>query len=276
MKRLQWAFTLAILSMAAGCSQSGERNGESPGKLVITGSSTVAPVVGEIARRFESLHPGVRIDVQTGGSSRGMADCRQGLSDIGMVSRDLKENEGDLIPYALARDGITLITHRDNPTGDLTDAQVKAAFSGAVTNWSELGGPDLPITVINKAEGRSTLELFLSHFKLASTDVKAHVIIGDNEQGIKSVAGIPGAVGYVSIGAAEYAMGREAAIRSLALNGIVPTLTGVGDGSFPLSRTLNLVVKSSPQGLLKEFLEFAQSEKVHDLLENFHLLPITD
>ncbi|HEU5093125.1 MAG TPA: substrate-binding domain-containing protein, partial [Nitrospira sp.] len=56
------------------------------GKLVITGASTLAPLIGEIGKRFESLYPRVRVDIQTGGSSRGVADTRQGLADIGMVS----------------------------------------------------------------------------------------------------------------------------------------------------------------------------------------------
>ena len=68
-----------------------------------------------------------------------------------------------------------------------------------------LGGHDAPITVVNKAEGRSTLELFTNYFKLMNSDIKAHVVIGDNEQGIKTVAGNPNSIGYVSIGTAEFA-----------------------------------------------------------------------
>ena len=75
-------------------------------QLVVTGSSTVAPVLSEIAKRYESLHPDIRIDVQTGGSSRGLKDARTGLADIGMVSRALKEEENDLTPYLIGIDGV--------------------------------------------------------------------------------------------------------------------------------------------------------------------------
>ena len=82
------------------CSNDGDKykteSGNLTGRLVITGSSTVAPLVSEIGKRFESSHPDVRIDVQTGGSSRGITDTRQEIADIGMASRALSEEESDL------------------------------------------------------------------------------------------------------------------------------------------------------------------------------------
>lgn len=77
----------------SACGQNGSDVSSTP-PLVITGSSTVAPLAAEIAKRFESLHPGTRIDVQTGGSSRGIADARSGVADIGLVSRSLKPTVG--------------------------------------------------------------------------------------------------------------------------------------------------------------------------------------
>jgi phosphate transport system substrate-binding protein len=91
------------------------------GKLVITGASTLAPLIAEIGKRFENLYPAVRIDVQSGGSSRGVADARQGLADIGMVSRAMKDDERDLSAFPVARDGVCPILHRENPVQALTD-----------------------------------------------------------------------------------------------------------------------------------------------------------
>ena len=96
-----------------------EESSSLSGKLVLTGSSTVAPLAGELGKRFESLHPGVRVDVQMGGSSRGIADARQGLADIGMCSRALKETESDLLAFTIARDGICIIVHKKNPVTSL-------------------------------------------------------------------------------------------------------------------------------------------------------------
>ncbi len=173
-------------------------------KLIITGSSTLAPLVMEIGKRFEAQHPGMRIDVQTGGSSRGIADVRQGLADIGMVSLQLNEHERDLFGTVIAHDGIGLIFHASNPMTALNEAQVIGIYRGEIINWKDVGSVDAPITVVHKADGRATLDVFLKHFNLSHSQVKAHVIIGDNEQGIKTVAGNLNAIAYVSIGTAEY------------------------------------------------------------------------
>ncbi len=87
---------------------------------MLSGSSTVAPLAAEIGKRFESLHPGVRVDVQTGGSSRGINDARAGLADIGMASRALKASEGDLSSFTIALDGISVIVNRSNPAASLS------------------------------------------------------------------------------------------------------------------------------------------------------------
>ena len=133
-------------------------------RLVITGSSTVAPLVSELGKAYEADNPGVRIDVQTGGSSRGVADVRQGVADLGMISRELAAEEADLWGDAIALDGISLILHQDNGVSALTSDQVAAIFTGEIDNWQELGGADAPITVVNKAEGRATLEIFFFFF----------------------------------------------------------------------------------------------------------------
>lgn len=246
------------------------------GKLVITGSSTIAPVMSAIGKRFESLHPAVRIDVQTGGSSRGVTDARQGLADIGMVSRAMKDEEQDLHPFPVASDGVGLILNKGNPVQAITDEQVVAIYTGKITNWKDVGGKDAPITVVNKAEGRSTLELFLHYFKLKNTDVKAHVVIGDNEQGVKTVAGNRNAIGYVSIGTAEYDESQGVPIKLLPIGGVTAATRTVRNGTFPLSRPLHIVTRSPPVGLAKAFLDFAQSKAVHDIITQQYFVPLGD
>src|SRR5688500_19203568 len=110
---VQYLIFVAALLSVAGWSQPGNAASQ---KLVVTGASTIAPLASEIARRFESLHPGIRVDVQTGGSSRGINDARRGIADIGMVSRALKPEEKDLQAQAIAWDGGGIILHADNPS----------------------------------------------------------------------------------------------------------------------------------------------------------------
>jgi phosphate transport system substrate-binding protein len=99
-------------------------------------------------------------------------------------------------------------------------------------------------------------------------------VIGDNQQGIKTVAGNPNAIGYVSIGAAEYDIQHGVPLKLLPIGGVEATTQTVRDESFPLSRPLNLVTKTSPSGLTQEFIQFAQSEKVYDLVKEQNFVAI--
>jgi phosphate transport system substrate-binding protein len=264
-----WAVALAVLCLAPTVA-----NAELKGRVTITGASTIAPLMSEIAHRFEDENPGARIDVQTGGSSRGIADARSQVADIGMVSRDLKDDEKDLTAFTIARDGIGLIINAANPVPTITRDQVLGIYQGTITNWNRIGGPDRPITVVNKAEGRSTLELFLAYFSLKPTDIKAHVIIGDNEQGIKVVAGNPGAVGYVSVGSAEYNVEVGTPIRLLPFGDVPATTANVANGTYSALRNLNLVTSKAPEGLVKAIIAYAQSPAVDDLIREQFFVPI--
>lgn len=245
-------------------------------KLLLTGSSTVAPLVAEIAKRFETLNPNVRVDVQTGGSSRGVNDVKTKLSDIGMASRSLKSNESELFSYSIALDGISIILNKANPVTSLDKQQIIDIYTGKIVNWQQVGGQDASIVVINKAEGRSTLELFLHYFGLQNTEVKPHVIIGDNQQGIKTVAGNPHAIGYVSVGSAEYESGHQVPIKLLPLDGIIASVENVRNQTFPLSRPLNLITKEQPVGIIKDFIAFAGSEQVADLIRAQYFVPVAN
>lgn len=267
MSRLLRAAVFTAVSALAAAAHAEER-------LLVTGSSTIAPVMNEIAKAFEAENPGVRIDVQSGGSGRGINDTRQGVANIGMVSRALKEDEQDLQPHLIGLDGITMIVHASNPITELTRDQIIGIYTGQIQDWSEVGGPAGPITVVNKAEGRSTLELFLNHFKLKAPQIKAQVIIGDNEEGIKVVSATPSAVDYISIGAAAYAATNGVPIRALPMEGVEPTVEAVATKKFPIIRELNLVTKGEPQGLAAKLIAFALTPESQKLIREFDYIPV--
>lgn len=266
---------LALSLFALGCAPAGSAptSAEQSQQLTLTGSSTIAPLMNEIGKRFEQKHQGVRVDVQTGGSSRGVADARSGLAEIGMCSRALKPDESDLHGFTIALDGVCIILHSDNPVKSLTNEQIVGIYTGQIHNWQAVGGPDAEVTVVNKAEGRSTLELFVSHFKIDTRDIQADVVIGDNEQGVKTVAGNPHAIGYVSIGTADYDRESGVPIKLLPIDGVPASVANIANGTFPLSRPLNLVTKTPPGGLAKELIEFSQSSEVHDLVKELSFVP---
>jgi phosphate transport system substrate-binding protein len=268
-----------VIAAVAGCrgsSGASSSNGFGDGRLTLSGASTAAPLVNEIARRFESQHQGVRIDVQTGGSSRGVADVRRGTVNIGMVSRPLTADENELTAHRIAMDGVALIVHRDNRVAELTRQQIMDIYTGRIANWSAVGGTPAPITVVNKAEGRSTLELFLAHFKLKREDIRAQVVIGENLHGIRTVAGDPNAIGYVSIGTAEFERSNGVPIKLLPLDGVEASTANVLNGRFPLSRPLNLVTMGRRTPLVDAFIALATSRDVNDLVKAQFFVPVAN
>ena len=137
-----------------------------------------------------------------------------------------------------------------------------------------MGGENGPITVVNKAEGRSTLEVFEAFFNFQPKDIKADVIIGDNQQGLKTIAANPQALGYVSIGAAQVEIQRGEPIKMLPLNGVTPTLANVKNSTYPMSRVLNIVTKGTPDILAQQFIDYATSTQVESLVSNQQLIPV--
>ena len=257
---------LLLLWCLAGC--------QSEDKLVVTGSSTIAPLMTELAEGFEA-HSGVQVDVQSGGSGRGISDVRQGLADFGMVSRSLKSNEQDLTGHLVGRDGIAMIVNSANPVTALSDQQIVAIYTGEQDNWAALGGTDAAITVVHKADGRSTQELFLKYFGLSNDQVQPDRVIGENQQGIKAVASDVNAIGYVSIGTAIYEADAGAPLRLLPLSGVSATLFNVDQGHYPLSRELNLVSKGPLSEAARRLLAFitdpARARTYHD----YYFLPVS-
>lgn len=270
-------FFIASCLWSIGCSPASfDRSDPSDlsGRLTLTGSSTVAPLVTEIAKRYEQEHPGVRIDVQTGGSGKGIADLRLGVADVGMASRPLSADEADLNGHRIAADGVGLIVHQSNPIEELTQDQVTAIYTDKINGWKEVGGEEDEIIVVHKAEGRATLEVFLQHFGIKNPTVKSDVIVGENEHAVKTVAGARGAIGYVSIGTAEVDQDLGVPIKLLRLNGVEASTANVASGAFPMSRPLNLVTTDSASPLANDFIRYCQSPDVHDLVRSQYFVPI--
>lgn len=245
-----------------------------PVVITATGASTIAPLMAEIGKSFEKANPHVRVDVQSGGTSRGIADVRQGSARIGMVSRAMHPDESDLQVALLARDGVGLVVHKSNPVKMLTREQVIAIYTGKTRNWKEVGGPDLPITVISKADGRSTLEVFAQYFGLSSRTIKAQIIIGDNAQEIRTMSTNKGAIGYVSIGSAEFEAKNGAPIKLVQLDKFVPSTANVATGQYPMSRDLNLVYRKPLSKDESALLAFATSPAARKEIEAQFFIPV--
>jgi phosphate transport system substrate-binding protein len=243
------------------------------GKLLITGSSTMAPMVVELAKRFRAQHSGVVITVETGGSGRGVADALEGKADIGMASRELNPKEKALFAIPIARDGVTFVVHKNNPIGGLTRAQVFELFTGKIANWKALGGPAAPIEVVTRKSGHSSLEIMSYYLGIAPEAIKAAHVIGDNAEVQRLVAANRNVIAFLSIGAADKAAQQGLSLKSFALDGIVPGVGSIRDGTWPISRPLNLLTRRVPAGVAKAFIEFALSPAAREVILEHDFVP---
>ena len=228
-------------------------------RLEVAGSTTMAPLVTALAKRFMQLHPGVQVEIRLGGSGRGIDETRRGLAHIGMVARALTEAEGDLTGFPIARDAVALLVHADNPVRQIKSAQLRDVYAGRITRWEQLGGSPGPITVISRDKGRGALEVFAQHFALKEGDIKAHKTFGDNAVLIQALRDDPQAIAIYSLGDAVRLAKRGVPIRLLSIDGVAPTAQGVRSGNYPLLRPLTLVTSKLPQGTTKQFVDFCLS-----------------
>ena len=245
------------------------------GLLRITGSSTMCPMISAIGERFRTVAPDVRIEVQCGGSDRGIKDAREGNAEIGMIARALKTEEKDLVGFPMARDGVSLIVHRTNPLAAISNEQIAGIFSGEIRDWQPLNGKRAPIAVILREKEKPVTEMFEKHFNLKGR-IQGKVVPGDNPVTIEAVASDPDAVGYVSSGEAERKANSGAAIRIVPVDGVMPTGRNVITGNYPLTRSLSLITRELPSGATKDFINYCLSSKVVDLIERFDFVPYED
>mgnify|MGYP001574027950 CR=1 FL=1 len=272
-----------LLSMWLGCASAYAV--ENPGakstapwssRLVITGSSTIGPLMREIGRRFRVLHPGLVIEVETGGSNRGIKDVMQGKADIGMASRALTKEESGLFGFAIGRDGVCLVVHKSNSVDKLTNRQVADIYTGKITNWSKVGGRDAPVVVINAKVGYSSVAYFARFFGIEYADIKAQMVLGDNLERVKAIGENPNGLAYLSVGAAQRQAETGAPIKLLPVEGVAATQRNIRSGNFPISRPLLLVTKQAPTGIAKEFINFSLSSSVTDLITQHDFVPYLD
>lgn len=244
-----------------------------PVKVTLTGSSTLAPMMAKLAARFTALNPQVVIGVEAGGSGRGVADARSGKADIGMVSRKLGPGEEDLFAITVARDGAALTVHGDNPVKTLGRSDVVEILTGRITGWKAVGGKDAPIHVYWRTAGHSIREIVSAFFGLKPEAVKAYREVGDNLEAVKTLLEDRDGLAFISVGLVEDEVRDGRPLKALEVDGVKATSATIRDGTYPLSRLLNLVTRSVPTGPARAFIQFVQSREARETILEHGFVP---
>jgi phosphate transport system substrate-binding protein len=260
-------FALLLLALVVAFSP-GCRGDRSRSGLTLAGSTSIQPFADKWAEVFMEKRPGLGIDVQGGGSSAGIQACKSGACQIGMSSRELKGDEKDLFEIVIARDGLAIVVHPSNPVRGMKIADVKQIFSGDLTGWKPLGGPDRPITVVTREEGSGTRGAF-QELVMGKTRIFRGAITEDSNGTVREiVAHDPAAIGFISLGLVNDQ------VRALDLDGAVANEENIRNGSYRLVRPFLFVSRGEPTGPSKEFVDFVLSPEGQALVKKEGLLPV--
>ncbi|MFO0880494.1 MAG: substrate-binding domain-containing protein [Gemmataceae bacterium] len=262
--------TLLLACLALGCPsvpQPSRRN------IVVIGARGMKPLLTEISQRYYQRRPDVRVDLQAALGDRAVADTRQGLADIGMLGRSLRAEETGVVGHPLARDGVAFVVHRTNNVPLIHETHLVGVLTRVYTTWKDIGGSDRPIFVVGLGDGRAVRDVLLEYFALRPQQVRPDPSLATSQQVLQAVAVQPAAIGYCSLGAAELFSRKNNSVRLLPLQGVPATLDNVRNRTYPLLRPLLLLAREHPSADVKEFLDFACSEEVHDLIQQHGYIP---
>ena len=244
-------------SVQQSTEQSTEQSAEDV-MIKIAGSTSVGPVIEALAEKYMAAHPNVTINVEQTGSGAGVTSCGDGSVDMGMASRELKEEELTTYPAmqatVLCLDGVAVVVSNDNPVSDLTAEQVTKIFTGEITDWSEVGGDAGEITLYSRDPESGTRGAFQELFELEIDDDMCIIVSSNGEMGT-NIENDPSGIGYMSLGlVANYN------VAGVSIDGVEATIDNLASGAYAYSRPFNLLTLGDPTGEVAAFIEYCLTD----------------
>ena len=246
--------SLLLLVLLSGCAPHTER-------IDIAGSTTVLPIVQAEAEEYMNAHPAAAISVRGGGSQVGITSIINGTIDIGIASRPVTSVEKTLaaekgvklIQATIAHDAVSVVVHKNNPVNNLSLAQLQSIFAGKLTNWMQVGGPDMAIAVISRDVSSGSFEVFSDVVLDSVRVVNSAMRLPSNNAVVSAISYTPGAIGYVGLGYLN------SYLKALSIDDSMPSVSSVQDASYPLARPLFMITLASCSQATREFIDFVLS-----------------
>ena len=237
--------------------------------ITIAGSTSVQPVAEKLAQAYMAEHPGIKINVQGGGSSVGITNIAKGVINIGTSSKALSSNESaGLTQYTIGKDGIVVVVNSKNTVTSLSKDQLKSIFSGNITNWNQVGGSDAKIDVITREDGSGTRSGFEDMVMGNGTKIKSDAIVQSSTEAVKqSVEGDPNAIGFISLA------NLDSNVTAVKVDNITPSEQTVADGSYKLQRPFIFLVKGQATGTVKNFIDWVMGPEGQAIIKQEKVVP---
>lgn len=253
-----------------GCGSNAEEGGSTT--IAVSGSTSVGPLMEKIAEKYEESNSNVSIEINQVGSSAGIKDAINGVSELGMSSRELKDDEKTEVKgTTIAYDGIAIITNKNNPIKNITLEQIKEIYTGKITNWKDIDSTkDAPIVVVSREEGSGTRDAFQEIIGYKSEELIGEAMISNANGAVKeTVAGNENAVGFVSF---EYL---DDKINIVNVEGVIPDADNVKSGEYKISRPFLVVTKDgnlSEEG--QKLIDYILSEEGQNIVKENKLITV--
>jgi phosphate transport system substrate-binding protein len=193
-----------------------------------------------------------------------------------MLTRALSDKEGDLTSYPVARDGVCVIVHKDNPVTALSSQQVVDILAGRIINWNKVGGSNAGIDVINGVSGSGTVDIFLQYYKIKYEEIKPRTVLRSSSDRTNAVAENRNAISFASIGEAERKMKAGVPIKLLPAEGVLATARTLRSGNYPIARPLTLITSDTVNELTRGFIRYALSPSVTGIIVKHDFVPYQD
>ena len=255
------ATAIIMCAVMAGCSKK-----ES---VATDGSTSMNKVIGALGEAFETK-TGIKVTYNATGSGAGIQAVLEGRCDIGLSSRELKDDEKTkgLEGTVLAYDGIAIIVNTANPVKNLDVETIAKIYTGEITNWKEVGGNDEEIVLIGREAGSGTRDGFES-ITDTKDKCKYRQELTSTGDVITTVAGNPAAIGYASLASVKEN------VKALMVEGVTPSEETIKDGSYVIQRPFILVTKKNAKlsNNAQKFFDYITSEEVNEIISGAGVVP---